>query len=243
MNYAVINQPAGIGDIFFLQKGIDSIISNGWNVVWPVNKHFSYLNDYIKKDNLTFYNIEDDYPFKEDIDFKKNIPIEFIKNDNIVKYIPLDHAQHINGISFMKAKYALLGISSEDWKNSFIFSRNENRENKLKQKYNIEDGQDFIFVNNIFASPPDTIIRDMEISSNMKVIYNNGEPCHIFDYCWIIENAKELHLVESAFCYLVEKLNTTDKLFMYSRKIHGRPQHQNFDYVSHIYKKNWNKIL
>ena len=46
----------------------------------------------------------------------------------------------------------------------------------------------------------------MEISSNMKVIYNDGEPCHIFDYCWIIENAKELHLVESAFCYLVEKL-------------------------------------
>ena len=243
MNYAVINQPAGIGDIFFLQKGIDSIISDGWNVIWPVNKHFSYLNDYIKKDNLTFYNIEDDYPFKKDIDFKKNIPIEFIKNDNTVKYIPLDHAQHINGISFMKAKYALLGISSEDWKNSFIFSRNENRENKLKQKYNIEDGQDFIFVNNIFASPPDTIIRDMEISSNMKVIYNDGKPCHIFDYCWIIENAKELHLVESAFCYLVEVLDTNAKLFMYSRIINGRPQHNNFDYVDHVYKKNWFKIL
>jgi hypothetical protein len=236
MKYAIIEQGGGLGDIFFLQKAIDSLLADGWNIIWPVSEYFLYLSEYIKKENLKFYSMSEKYPFKEYFNIsEKEIKQIQIKED-IVLYIPF-------GSIPMKEKYLLLNIQSNGWVDNFIFDRNLDREILLKNKYNIKDGEEFIYVNDLFASPPNMMKRNIVIKTDKKIVYNDGESCHIFDYCWILENAKELHLVESATCYLVEKLNTTDKLFMYSRKINDRPQHPDFRYVDHVYKKNWISVL
>jgi hypothetical protein len=235
MKYVIINQPAGLGDIFYLQKISKLLLKNNFNIIWPVISQFSYIKDYIKETNIAFVSEKEDFKYKNIYLKNYNELIQETHGDDTILSIPFVHV-------LMKQKYPMLNLTGEDWADYFKFERNTEREKQLKEKYKIADGEDFIFVNDIFASPPNMIKRDINISTNKKIIYNDGEPCHIFDYCWLFENASELHLVESAFCYLVEILSTKGDLYMYSRVINGKQQHPNFDYVNHIYKKNWNKI-
>jgi len=58
-----------------------------------------------------------------------------------------------------------------------------------------------------------------------------------------LDNAKEIHTVETSFCYLIEKLNTTNNLHMYSRKINGVSRFNDFSYIDHIYKRKWSAIV
>ena len=235
MKYVLINQPAGLGDIFYLQKAAKLLEFNDYKIIWPVIKEFEYVKDYLKYKNITFVNKEHDFLFKDLYEQNHKQITEHAVGDDTVLVLPLVH-------SLPKNKYSSLNLTDKDWQTHFSFERNHEREQQLKEKYGIKDGEEFIFINNIFASPPDMITRDIPISTDKKIIYNNGEPCHVFDFCWLFENASELHLVESSFCYFIEVLDTKGKLFMYSRKINGRNQHPNFDYVNHIYKKDWIKI-
>jgi hypothetical protein len=242
MKYALIKQPAGLGDIFFLQKAVKELIEKGFTVIWPVQPHFLYLSEYIKYDGLTFYSLNSDFPFKNLYNVGFEPSIHQVGNDEVL-YVPFLHAElSFRGVAGMKTKYPLIGASSDNWQEYFKFTRNHERELELRNKYNIGENEDFVFVNNLFASPPDMLRRPVYVQSDCKIVYNDGDPCHVFDFCWLFEHAKEIHTIESAFCYLVEVLNTSGKLFMYSRIVNGRPQHQNFDYVNHIYRKNWTKI-
>ena len=56
----LIRQPAGIGDIFFLQKIAKHYLSLGYEILWPVISQFSYIKNYIKVDGITFVD-ENDY--------------------------------------------------------------------------------------------------------------------------------------------------------------------------------------
>jgi len=241
LKYAIIKQEAGLGDIFFLQKAAKILVNSGYKVIWPVLTHFSYLKEYIKHPNLVIVDETEDFEFKgiyaQD---EKKITSYTDNTDNTeILWVPFKHVRPVT----MKAKYPLLNLNEDDWQKYFVFNRNKDREIQLKEKYNIKDGEEFIFINDLFASPPNMLKRDIPVNTDKKIIYNDGSPCHIFDYCWLFENASEIHLIESAFCYLVEVLNTKGKLFMYSRIMPGgKPQHPNFDYVSRIYKKDWQKI-
>ena len=132
-------------------------------------------------------------------------------------------------------------MSSENWQDHFHFNRNKKREQKLNKHLGLKDGEDFIFVNDMLGSPPDIYHRPMDIKTNHKII-NNDLDFRPMDYCWIFENAKEIHTVETCFCYLIEKLDTTDKLFMYSRMVNGRQQNKDFSYIDFVYDKKWKTI-
>ena len=84
------------------------------------------------------------------------------------------------------------------------------------------------------------------VETNFKIIEQREEHLNqfnFFDLSWILENAEEIHTVETSLCYLIECLDTTDKLFVYSRIIDNRPQYSNFDYINKFYKKDWKYIL
>ena len=58
-------------------------------------------------------------------------------------------------------------------------------------------------------------IDDKYISNNLKIIRNNNNEL-IFDYGLLLENADEIHVMESSFRQLMETLNIkTKKLFLY----------------------------
>jgi len=240
LKYAVIKQEAGLGDIFFLQKAAKTLINNGYKVIWPVQSNFAYLSKYIMHPNLVIVDETTDFEFKDVYTEDEKGLCQYEIEGAEVLWIPFKYAPGYPG---MKAKYPLLGLNSNNWEKYFKFNRDKTREKQLKEKYEIQDGEEFVFVNNLFASPPNMLERPVDVNTDKKIIYNDGQPCHIFDYCWLFENASEIHSIESAFCYLVEVLDTKAKLFMYSRILpNGTHQHPNFDYVDHIYKKPWTKI-
>ena len=83
------------------------------------------------------------------------------------------------------------------WKRDLI--EEENLYNKLVKKENhafVHDDQSRDFV-----------IKDENISDNLQIIRNSNE-YSIFDYSKIIENAKEIHVMESSTRCMLEYLNT-----------------------------------
>lgn len=233
---ALIHQPAGLGDIFFLQKAGRYIMSLGYELIWPVLPQFAYIKDYIP--DIIFIDQNEDFPYKNV--YGQSSPIY----DDKFLYLPFS-------IEHMKFKYGLMKpiddtITPENWKTYFKFNRNNQREDDCRKTLGIKHGEKFIFVNDMFGSPPDFIKRDIPIVTNLKVIYNKPEYFEsftVFDFCWILENAEEIHTIETSLCYLVEVLNTKASLHMYSRKIRGSNQFPDFSYADGIYNKNWIRYL
>ena len=47
MKYALIKQPIGIGDVFYLQKFAFILKKNGYDVVWPLRDDIFWIKDYV----------------------------------------------------------------------------------------------------------------------------------------------------------------------------------------------------
>ena len=97
------------------------------------------------------------------------------------------------------------------FKKSF-WKRNYVDEKKLFKKL-VGKNKNYIFIHD---DPKRNInIDTAKIQNNFHIIKNN-EKNLIFDYGLIIENAKEIHLIESSFRQLTETLRVkSKKLFLY----------------------------
>ena len=236
-------QPAGIGDILYLQKSAKYFLDMGYEVIWPVIPQFLYVKDYIP--NITFCDVNSQF---HGIEYYGKS--ELIETDELL-YVPLNAAHQFINTLPMKAKYPLFGkfghnIDGSDWADYLNFNRNEEREETCRKILDVKVGEKFIFINDMFASPPNIYRREMTIESPLKKVFHKMEHItqfNLFDLYWVLENAEEIHTVETSMCYLIERINTSSKLFMYSRKILGRNQFPNFSYVDHIYNKDWNYIV
>ena len=111
-----------------------------------------------------------------------------------------------------------------------FWKRNLKREKKLLKKLT-GNKKKFIFVH-------DDINRGLKIDTSQlakkfKIIRNNNDN-FIFDYGLILENAKELHLIESSFRQLCETLMLkSKKLFLY--------KDDRTDYSMSLFNKKTNK--
>lgn len=110
---------------------------------------------------------------------------------------------------FDKSFYDQLEINFDKRWFSFFVQRDYNREIDLYNKFNINN--DFIFVH-------DDSDRGMEIDhkyiQNKNVIKADRKKTNIiFDYLTILENAKEIHCIESSFLFLIDSFNFKGKLF------------------------------
>lgn len=235
----LIKQPAGLGDIFFLQKAATQLIENGYHIVWPIADQYEWIIDYIGREGISYGKVSEDFPHKKY--YEHTAPII---SENFI-FLPFQNSDMLLQISPMKAKYPMVYMTSENWQDHFNFTRKEWREQMLKERLGLSDEDEFIFVNDMLGSPPDIYHREMDIQTDLKVIRNDMELFDEFnpmDYCWILENAKEIHTVETSFSYLVEKLNTTDKLFLYTRMIGNKNQLSENSYIDLVYSKEWDII-
>lgn len=250
MKTALIRQPAGLGDIFWIQPIIDHIASRGFEVIYPVCDHYyDMLISNIRTKNSNFIR-------ESELDGKlleSYTQTTHIIEDNF-EYYPFDCISHPKYDSF-RPEYALhnimLGkyqfynefnpefdIESVDWRNSTTIIRNVDREAQYEQSIGLCDDE-FIWVNRAFGTPPGIVIRDMEFSGNFRVVENDSRLTNVFDCCGILEKSKEIHTVETCFCYIVELLDVKAELNLYSRKINGQDQHIDFSYIDNVFKKNW----
>lgn len=228
----LIRQPAGIGDIFFTQKIAKDYISKGYSVIWPVISEFEFIKDYIKIDNLNFVNENSDFTHKNIYHEGYSRPISINEND---VYLPIQHFdRHFDG-SVMHAKYKLLDMDFGDWIEYFTFERNEEREQKLIDHFDVNE-KEFVFVNRMFGSPPYS-----KPCPNMGNYENSIEMSYLgwdnlFDWIGLLLKAKHIYTVETSLLYIINKLGLKN-VTVYSR--HDPPS---FHQVEHMFDKDLNYI-
>ena len=91
--------------------------------------------------------------------------------------------------------------------------------------HNIDKTKPFAFVNKMFGTPPTYKIRkDIDINFDGQIIEPNydldvANGIKLFDWIGILEKAKEIHTVETSFCYLIDKYASSTNLNMYEKRI------------------------
>lgn len=218
----VIDQPAGIGDIFFTQKIAKKYVDLGYKIVWPVINEFKFLNDYMGTSEIEYcVNCGNEYDLKIILDKSEQI----FPNKKI-----------------MTAKYFRYDIDFTDWIDYFSFERNYEKENMLFKKLTFEEP--FVLINKKFGSPPNFAIKNgvekTIINKNLRIVEMDFvEHFTLFDWCTILEKAEEIHSVDTSINYLIEKLELgNEKIFMYPR-LGSETVFQ----LEGIFKTKWNWVL
>jgi hypothetical protein len=92
----------------------------------------------------------------------------------------------------MEAKYMLLEADPELWR-TLSFTRNKEKEEKLKQYLNINPEDKFIFINNNFAGPEYDYKIDIEFQTDLKIIHQEYiDGFTLLDWCGVLEQAEEI---------------------------------------------------
>ena len=129
----------------------------------------------------------------------------FIKNKNKDKTIDMLFYEQFN------IEY------SQRFKLTF-WKRDNNEENKLF--YKLVKNENYIFVDD--DAKRNFMIPEKYLAKNFQIIRNSSD-YSIFDYGKIIENAKEIHVMESSIRCMLEYLNTDKtKLYLYKFKNDNR---------------------
>lgn len=216
----LIYQPLGLGDIIWILPIVDVIIGSGYTVYYPVGDvYYDMVSTYIEKENLVWVREGDDFPLK-----KYYGQYGAVENDNQL-YLPLTYAdRYFPQCSTMISKYYFLSIPIGDWRKSFSMKRNADREKKLVEKYDLFE--EYILVNKSFGTEYQD--RNLDLVSTKKIHYMNIEQdkengFHLFDWILALENASEIHTVETSLCFLVDKYCLNNSIHMYEKRKKDEP--------------------
>ena len=226
----LISQKAGLGDIIYLQTLIKSLPYK--KVYWPVTEAFlDSCQRHLNVDKITYLPEMETLPT-----VTHGLNFEFA---HYIKPSPVK--------SIMYAKYELFGMNPADWIRDCSFDRFPSKEKELFDKLKIK--KNYKLVNLNFGSVPENEHsghrrRDLEekFKDDASVVQIRPvDGFSLFDWSYIIENADEIHTVETSVVYLVELLQTTNKLFMYRK---GSQEdffkfYDNWDYITDIHHKKW----
>lgn len=252
----LINQPAGIGDILYTLKIGQVFYKNGYHVIWPIIRQYSWLPDYLNLvpfDFPVFDNIRDQYI----LDLFNSSTAEVIETGDLV-YLPLRRST-LNSLGskhqLMFSKYAMvnLGHLCRHWYHAIQITRNYDRECCVLQHYGLSASTDFIFVNSKIGSPDghlhelaamSSIIEKLNFYSPYPIIENQFiHGTTLFDFIQILCLAREVHLPNSVFAWLVEYLRfcgltrPDQKRVCYPRD-RGNPINDNWNYIKNCWDES-----
>jgi hypothetical protein len=184
--------------------------------------------------NLIIINAND----SEALEFiKKNDTLSEIEKYDEVKIIGFQFLNKNSNIPLEMQFYQLAGIPFNKKWESFFIERDKERENALIKKMGIQSDYAFVHedVSRNFVINKDLIDKNCTLITANKSLTDNT-----IDYCTLIENAKEIHVIDSSFMFLVEFLqydNPNQKIFIH------RYARENHEWLLPILKKDWRIII
>jgi hypothetical protein len=129
--------------------------------------------------------------------------------------------------SFVNAKYHLAGVELNQ-RHNLIYNRNEDRENNLFNHLGLTPGERYIIIHD--RSDYGTPIR---VNSNIRSIYfKPTEDYTVFDWRKVIENAEEIHCIDSSLANFVEVIPVTAKCYFY--RVKERQTESLFDFTKWV---------
>jgi len=245
MKLALFRQPAGLGDILFTLK-IAFKVNEKYNpgqIVWPVCKEYIDLCSYLEVPN-NFYFISDqvNFPGREIYD---TFTTSIVYQPDFI-YVPLQFASegvygHFDFKENLYSKYKFVGLNYNDWSSYIKIKRNYDKEDqlyalKVKQK-------PYILVNRNYGTVP-VKREDIAVNSDKAVVeLEYVEGYNLFDWIKIIEEADEVHTLQTSLAYILEVLKK-QKVYIYHRTknandIKNNPIENTFYYCQKFHNPNW----
>lgn len=227
----LINQPAGIGDVFYIQGIVDYYAGLGFQVILPlIPEVYAQVKNNLKT-RAILVDKSREYKHLSDNDQSK------FGEDYV--YLNL-HKCPLNGKRIMESKYAESRIYDRhnDWLKSFDWTRSEKYENFVYQKIcGLEIGEKYAFRNCLYGTQPDVKSLEIEINSGIRIIDARIiRGITVFDWAKVIENAEEIWMVDSSMNFILEKLSIkASRLELFSRRGSG-----NFKEVDYLFNLPWN---
>ena len=212
-NQIYIHHHLGLGDHFHCNGVVRFLLKNRYpnkQANLFAKKKYSQMVEFMYRDleKLKIISISDDD--KKEFDEVNS----YLKKDDILERIGFDYflENKDKGKTIDMLFYEQLKINYSDrfkltyWKRDN--TKEENLYNQLVKK------KDFVFIHD--DPGRNFIISEKNISKEFQIIKNSYQ-YSIFDYCKIIENAKEIHVMESSVRCMLEFLNTKNsKHFLYN---------------------------
>lgn len=226
----IINQFQGIGDILFSMELVREWIREGHKILWPVTTAYTDINKHFPE--VTFID-------KEIVKIDYNRKEEYEAGGGRV--IPLRWAEGILGQSYkevMRAKYTLYGSNWRNWR-KLTWTRDRAAEEHIAKLLGIKKGEKYNLVNKRFRTDQSGVV-DIKLENDLRTIEMRNIPgTTMLDWSGIIEGAEEIHTVHTAIVYVIDCLETTDKLHQYVRK----PDERDFSLTDYLWRKDYHYHL
>jgi hypothetical protein len=226
----LINQSGSLGDVLFLQKMGISFIEEGYVVYWPIIPKYRWIENYITVEHLHFHNSPQTPAITINCQhsIEENHPYDVMSCK--YKMIKRDHP-HLSE--------KLVNLTHDDYEKYIRITRNQQKEDELY--YNVlglRDGEKFVFVNkNYGINQTHNGVYDNIGNKSFRVVSLDFIPNYtLFDWSKVLENASEIHTVDTSINYLIDTLKLkANVLNLYPR----HPDHTK-KCLSNIFKTKWN---
>ena len=143
------------------------------------------------------------------------------------------------GVRFDQNFYDQAGINFDFRWSKFEVPRNHKRENEIFERLGCHSGP-YIFVHEDKSRK--FVIDRKRVNSKLRVIepVTGSIQFSLFDYRKVLEEASELHLIESSFAAFAESLMLTNKLYAHR---YARSHALNDFRHEFTYRNNWNVLI
>lgn len=224
MNELYIYHHLGLGDHIICNAIIRNYASKYDRIILFVKPHNLTSVSFMYRDleNIIFI-VADDF-------YAEN----YIKENSIKNLLKIGFNDLDTSIPFDQSFYNCAGIEFEKRWTDFYYKRDE--ENELKIWNSIQKIFDWDFDNEKYMFKHEDVERGfpLNVDYSMNTVFPiKGLTDNIFDYTKIIENASEIHCIDSSFKLLSDSIELqTENITFY----HNRRQSINLYSTS---KKNW----
>ena len=212
MKPCIIKQPAGVGDVFFLQKIAHTYRQKGHEIIWPLRDDIVWIADYIP--DITWCKLSEwsQGPYGKLFDYAGFAETEeFIYIDASTA----DRTFNTDPTRIMSAKFGLAGLDHKDWAKYFKFNRNREKERELYHDV-LGIKEDYVYVNDITHTDLRKTSSLAKAKYDYPVIENQiVDGFTLLDWTMVLQNAKEIHTVPTAVCFMVDVIDTDAEVFYY----------------------------
>jgi hypothetical protein len=214
-----IIQSRGCGDIVIALPIARHYHNEGWSVYWPICEEFhSNFKDTVPW--VTWVPIP-----KDSGSFFYDVPLARLNELKVENAICLYQAltghpelvgrQEFQITKFDQLKYHAAGVPFLDkWKLDECITRNPEREQALKDKLNLKEGESYV-VAHLEGSDHKATYDPSWIPKGWRVIEVTEQTDCVFDWLGVLEGAEAIIAVDSVISNIVDQLKITEQVDSY----------------------------
>lgn len=207
----IIDQPASIGDILFIEPIVKSMVAIWQHPVLPVRDHLYFLGSYL--------DIPIDKLSKYSPDFLHEQPNNCILNLRHANQIMRNHPLHYHDDyeNCMPDKYTMAGLPLHIW-TSLNINFNYKKGIQLYKELGLKEGEKYILINN--HSQAGTL--NIKVQTKYKVVKMEFiSDYNVLDWWYVMLKAQENHHVSTCTFFIFQAIANQyildSKIFIYPR--------------------------